>query len=75
MAYPIEKKLVVGITSSALFDFSVEHEIYVKKGSKPLRSIKAIVEKSPPLQAPRFLLSSAFFTSIIGFPTNLRSKW
>lgn len=32
MAYPIEKKLVVGITSTALFDFSQEHQIYQQEG-------------------------------------------
>jgi 5'-nucleotidase len=32
MAYPIENKLVVGITSTALFDFSLEHQIYEQEG-------------------------------------------
>lgn len=32
MPFPIEEKLVVGITSSALFDFTVEHEIYETEG-------------------------------------------
>lgn len=32
MPYPIENKLVVGVTSTALFDFSVEHQIYEQEG-------------------------------------------
>lgn len=32
MAYPIEKKLVVGISSNALFDLRKEHKIFEKKG-------------------------------------------
>lgn len=32
MAYPIDNKLVVGVTSTALFDFSLEHQIYEQEG-------------------------------------------
>lgn len=32
MPYSIENKLVVGITSTALFDFSLEHQIYEQEG-------------------------------------------
>ena len=38
MAYPIESKLVVGITSTALFDFSVEHQIFEQEGVEAFRS-------------------------------------
>jgi 5'-nucleotidase len=38
MAYPIEKKLVIGISSSALFDLSTSHEIYVKDGIEKYRA-------------------------------------
>ncbi|WP_420853332.1 5'-nucleotidase, partial [Sphingobium estronivorans] len=37
MAYPIESKLVVGITSTALFDFSLEHQIYQQEGIEAFR--------------------------------------
>lgn len=37
MAYPIEKKLVVGISSTALFDFSKEHSIYLNEGLEAFR--------------------------------------
>jgi 5'-nucleotidase len=41
MAYPIEQKLVVGITSTALFDFSKEHEIFLNEGIDAFRSYQA----------------------------------
>lgn len=37
MAYPIERKLVVGIASSALFDLSESHQIYETKGINDYR--------------------------------------
>lgn len=41
MAYPIEQKLVVGITSTALFDFSKEHQIFLEDGLDAFRSYQA----------------------------------
>ena len=32
MAFPIEKKLVVGVSSNALFNLQIEDEIFDKKG-------------------------------------------
>lgn len=32
MAYPIERKLVISVASSALFDLSESHDVYLKKG-------------------------------------------
>jgi 5'-nucleotidase len=40
MAYPIEHKLVVGITSSALFDFSREHAIFQQEGVEAFRQFQ-----------------------------------
>jgi 5'-nucleotidase len=37
MAYPIERKLVVGIASSALFDLSESHQIYETEGINDYR--------------------------------------
>lgn len=34
MAYPIERKLVIGVASSALFDLSESHRVYTEKGEK-----------------------------------------
>jgi 5'-nucleotidase len=41
MAYPIERKLVVGVTSTALFDFSKEHQIFLEKGVDAFRAYQA----------------------------------
>lgn len=38
MAYPIEKKLVVGVASSALFDLSESHDIFLNQGQEAYRS-------------------------------------
>jgi len=37
MAYPIEKKLVVAVSSTVLFDLSKEHGIYLTKGLEAFR--------------------------------------
>lgn len=37
MAYPIEQKLVVAVTSTALFDFSKEHQIFLEEGLEAFR--------------------------------------
>ncbi|GAA0462467.1 MULTISPECIES: 5'-nucleotidase [Sphingomonas] len=41
MAYPIENKLVVGITSTALFDFSKEQQIFATEGLEAFRRYQA----------------------------------
>jgi 5'-nucleotidase len=38
MAYPIERKLVIGIASSALFDLSESHQIFLDKGPEAYRT-------------------------------------
>ncbi len=38
MAYSIDKKLVVAISSSALFDFTTEHEIFLQDGPEAFRA-------------------------------------
>ncbi len=37
MPYPIEKKLVVGVASSALFDLEVSDDIYENQGVEAYR--------------------------------------
>lgn len=37
MSYPIERKLVIGVASSALFDLSESHQIYLSKGVEEYR--------------------------------------
>jgi 5'-nucleotidase len=50
MAYPIENKLVVGITSTALFDFTKEHQIFLEDGLEAFRAYQA--EHSTEVPAP-----------------------
>jgi len=38
MAYPIEKKLVVAVSSTALFDLASEHDLYLKLGVDQFRA-------------------------------------
>ncbi|MBX3565486.1 MAG: 5'-nucleotidase [Sphingomonas sp.] len=54
MAYPIENKLVVGITSTALFDFSKEHEIFVTEGLEAFRAFQTEHRKELPLPGAAF---------------------
>lgn len=37
MAYPIEHKLVIGVASSALFDLSESHQVYLDSGTEEYR--------------------------------------
>lgn len=37
MPYPIEKKLVIGVASSALFDLSESHQVYLSEGVEAYR--------------------------------------
>lgn len=50
MGYPIEDKLVVGITSTALFDFSLEHQIFEQQGVEAFRQFQK--ENRDKLPAP-----------------------
>lgn len=38
MPFPIESKLVVAISSTALFDFSTEHDLYLRLGVDEFRA-------------------------------------
>lgn len=42
MPYPIERKLVVAVSSSALFDLSESHAVFVEEGPKLIRNFKKI---------------------------------
>ncbi len=54
MAYPIEKKLVVAVSSTALFDFSVEHEIYVTQGVEAFRKYQLANRRKLPAPGTAF---------------------
>ncbi len=38
MAYPIDRKLVISVASSALFDLSESHQVYITKGIDAYRT-------------------------------------
>ena len=40
MAYPIEKKLVVAVASSALFNLDESHRVYREKGVEEYRKFQ-----------------------------------
>jgi 5'-nucleotidase len=48
MAYPIDKKLVVGISSTALFDLTKEHQIFLEEGVDAFRKYQADNASMPP---------------------------
>lgn len=47
MAYDLSKLLVVGISSSALFDSRAEHQIFLKRGKKEYVAHQVIHEREP----------------------------
>lgn len=54
MAYPIEKKLVVGISSTALFDLTKEHQIFLDEGLDAFRKYQADHASTPPERGAAF---------------------
>lgn len=54
MAYPIAGKLVVGIASTALFDFSFEHQIFEQEGVEAFRSYQEANRKKLPERGTAF---------------------
>jgi len=42
MPYPIDKKLVIGVASSALFDLSDSHDVFVKQGQEDYRKYQEL---------------------------------
>lgn len=54
MPYPIEKKLVVAVSSTALFDFSDEHQVYMDKGLDEFRKYQKENRDIPPKHGSAF---------------------
>src|SRR5437868_4227497 len=48
MPFPIESKLVVAISSTALFDFSKEHDLYLRLGVDEFRAYQREHRKDIP---------------------------
>jgi 5'-nucleotidase len=54
MAYSVETKLVVGISSTALFDFSTEHAIFTNEGPEAFRAYQIAHRSDVPLPGAAF---------------------
>ncbi len=59
MSYPLENKLVVGISARTLFDMRKENDIFVKEGVEAYRSYQMAHEKEPLRPGPGFGLARA----------------
>lgn len=47
MPYPIERKLVIAVSSSALFDLSESHGVFLEKGSKAYKDFQTLNVDKP----------------------------
>jgi len=74
MAYPIDRKLVIGVASSALFDLSESHQIYQTQGVDEYRIHQGKNIDNPFVKGLPFHSSGAFLASIKLFPNNYRSR-
>lgn len=54
MPYPIENKLVVAVSSTALFDLSAEHDLYLKLGVDQFRAYQKENRKEVPKRGAAF---------------------
>lgn len=48
MGYPVEQKLVVAVTSTALFDMAYEHQIFLERGVEAFRAYQTEHANVPP---------------------------
>jgi 5'-nucleotidase len=48
MAYPIDQKLVIAVSSTALFDFTFEHQIFRSEGLEAFRKYQVEHRSKPP---------------------------
>jgi 5'-nucleotidase len=54
MPYPIDKKLVVAVSSTALFDFSEEHRVFMDEGLDAFRKFQRDNRSAPPPHGAAF---------------------
>jgi 5'-nucleotidase len=47
MAYDLEKRLVIGLASSALFDLSQSHQVFLEQGEAAYRDYQLAREHEP----------------------------
>jgi len=45
MPYPIERKLVIAVSSSALFDLSESNTVFLEQGPKAYKELQELKEK------------------------------
>lgn len=62
MSYPLENKLVVGISARTLFDMRKENDIFEKEGVETYRSYQVSHEKEPLTPGPGFGLARALLS-------------
>lgn len=55
MPYPIESKLVIAVSSTALFDFSNEHDLYLRLGVDEFRAYQRTHRTDIPDPGPAYL--------------------
>ena len=54
MPFPIGHKLVVAVSSTALFDFTFEHEVYLTEGVQAFRKYQLSKRAEPPMPGAAF---------------------
>lgn len=54
MPYSIEKKLVIAVSSTALFDFSMEHDLYLREGVDQFRAYQREHRSKVPARGTAF---------------------
>lgn len=54
MAYPIDKKLVVAVSATALFDLAEEHKLFFELGVEKFREYQRVNRKNTPKQGTAF---------------------
>lgn len=68
MGYPIHEKLVVGVTSSALFDLAHEHEIFRSEGVEAFRKYQQDNRKKTPEPGSAFPFIKRLLHLNVKFP-------
>jgi 5'-nucleotidase len=71
MTYPIDQKLVIGVASSALFDLTESHQIYLNKGIEEYRSHQEINIDTPFSKGVAFPFIRRFLGINRAFPAEL----
>ena len=69
MAYSLEKRLVIGVSSRALFDLSMENSIFEKEGVDAYCKYQVEHENEPLKPGPGFSLIKALLKHIAALLT------